>query len=96
MTADSPRALKFDEGKAPLYLIDKYLEADFLVEVSKVMEKGAEKYGFENWKKGQDPHRYISALRRHLLSFTRGVKEDDETEVHMPRTEHKSILPCRC
>lgn len=73
------KGIKFDQGK-PNYLdIFELLDFDFLVEVSEVMAKGKEKYGFENWKKDLDPKRIKKALLRHLKSYLQGELYDKET-----------------
>jgi len=69
------KGMKFDEGKTEFLLLD----LDFLEECSKVMMKGKEKYGFENWKKQLDPIRIENALFRHFKAYCSGEKFDKES-----------------
>src|SRR3990167_10818972 len=66
--------IKYDDGKAPLNL----LATDWLIEVAKVLEKGAGKYGKHNWRNGMEFSRLIAASLRHLLAFNKGEDLDPE------------------
>ena len=68
-------ALKFDDGKTPLHLLD----AEYLEGVARVLEFGARKYAADNWRKGVQYTRLFSAIQRHLLSFSKGEEVDPET-----------------
>ena len=51
--------------------------------VSRVLTYGANKYSPDNWRKVED-ERYWDALYRHLLSYHKGQKVDEETgESHL-------------
>jgi hypothetical protein len=49
-----------------------------LLEIAKVMEYGANKYGNENWK-GVEPYRYIDAAWRHIAAHYSGETYDRES-----------------
>jgi dATP/dGTP diphosphohydrolase, N-terminal len=42
-----------------------------------IFEKGAEKYGEDNWKKGQPLRRYLDSALRHLAAVARGEEDED-------------------
>lgn len=65
---------KDDSGKARTDL----LPVAALVEVSRVFEFGAGKYGEYNWK-GLSVSRLYGAALRHLFAWWRGQDDDDET-----------------
>lgn len=44
---------------------------------SKRFAEGAEKYGKNNWTRGQPVSRYIDAIYRHLWAYMEGCKEED-------------------
>lgn len=66
---------KNDAGKPPLAL----LPWEALIDVAKVLDAGAAKYGRENWRKGIGYHRLLDAQMRHLAAFTMGEDFDPET-----------------
>lgn len=70
---------KFDNGKPRLAIIFKYLHIGFLYEFAQVMEFGAKKYGFENWKNDLNTDRIENALVRHLEAYLKGDKIDKES-----------------
>lgn len=82
---------KFDQGKPNYVGIFKFLEFDFLKDVSDVMEIGAKKYGYLNWQNELDPERIESALIRHLKSYLNGKKLDDES-----KKSHLAHIVCNC
>ena len=47
-----------------------------LLEVSKHFEKGCEKYGEDNWKKGIPTKSYINSAVRHLIKYMRGDNDE--------------------
>lgn len=50
-----------------------------LLAVSRVLAYGAKKYGADNWKKCDDPGRYIGAALRHVFEYMAGKRHDEET-----------------
>lgn len=68
-------ATKFDTGKPRLELIP----AAPMVEIARVLEFGARKYGVNNHTKGMQWSRLIGSLKRHLLEFELGNDTDEET-----------------
>ena len=66
---------KDDETKPEM----AYLPWSALVEVCKIMDYGARKYGRDNWKTCDDPARYTSALLRHLAAHQHGEILDPES-----------------
>lgn len=71
----SKEAMKFDDGKAPVDLVDSQL----IMEVAKVLGFGAKKYEAHNWKVGLPISRYYSAAQRHLLQWNDGEDLDPES-----------------
>lgn len=57
--------LKFDVGKPPLSRIPR----EFLEQVARVLEFGANKYDWNNWRNGIQYHRLLDAAMRHLTAF---------------------------
>lgn len=47
--------------------------------VASVMAYGAEKYKKDNWKKVEDPDRYMSAMFRHFSDIQEGETHDPES-----------------
>lgn len=68
-------AKKFDSEKPRVDL----LPTRALLETSKVLAFGAEKYGENNWREGFKWSRLIGALLRHTFAFMRGEDVDEET-----------------
>lgn len=60
-----------------------------LAQVVEVLDKGAKKYGVDNWKKCDDTTRYIDALFRHLEAYRQGEMLDKEDNLH-----HLAHLVC--
>jgi hypothetical protein len=71
----APKGIKYDSGKPPMEL----LSSEALTQIAKVMGKGAEKYGAQNWRNGLEWSRVIGAALRHLTSFNNGEDLDPET-----------------
>jgi hypothetical protein len=42
-----------------------------------IFERGAAKYGEDNWRKGQPLSRYIDSALRHLCMFAEGRRDED-------------------
>ena len=74
MAGNNP-ALKFDDGKVPMDLLDP----DWLEGTARVLQFGAGKYDKHNWRKGVEWSRLYAAAQRHLNAFARGWETDDET-----------------
>jgi len=68
-------AMKFDNGKPPVHLVDKEL----ILETAKILGYGAEKYEAHNWRMGIPISRYFSAAQRHLLAWNDGEDIDPES-----------------
>ena len=70
--------MKFDSIKPRAYL----LPPKALLEVSKVLTVGAEKYDEENWRKLDNlQNRYTGAALRHLFAHMDGEELDPETNL---------------
>ncbi len=67
--------LKFDQGKAPMSLLDR----PFLEGVANVLAFGARKYDREQWRAGFNWTRLTDAAMRHLLAFIDGEDLDSES-----------------
>lgn len=67
--------IKHDAGKPRVDLLDP----EFLLEMGRVMEFGAQEYGAHNWKKGIAYSRLYGALQRHALGFWKGEPIDRES-----------------
>lgn len=48
-----------------------------IVAVAKIFEKGAIKYGPNNWRKGIPLSRYLDSGLRHAMKYARGDKDED-------------------
>lgn len=70
--------VKHDEGKAPWHR----LPWDSLREVLRVMEHGAVKYGWDNWRHVEPITRYVDAAFRHLIAHAEGELVDDNSGIH--------------
>ena len=69
---------KFDTEKPKAYL----LPPKALMEVSRVLTIGAEKYDEENWRKLDNlQNRYTGAALRHLFAHMDGEQLDSETNI---------------
>ena len=66
---------KHDGGKPPMAL----LSPAALMEMSKVLAFGADKYDTWNWKGGFKWSRVISAVLRHVFQWLGGEDKDSET-----------------
>ena len=68
-------ANKYDEGKPPLDLLDRYA----LEQIGYALQYGAYKYSRHNWRKGITQSRLIAAALRHILAHNDGKDIDDES-----------------
>jgi dATP/dGTP diphosphohydrolase, N-terminal len=50
-----------------------------LLETSKVLAFGAQKYDAHNWREGMEWSRLLGAGMRHLTAFNEGIDLDEET-----------------
>jgi len=75
-------ALKYDDGKPPLQL----LPGGSLVDVARVMQHGASKYGATNWTRGMAWTRLVGATLRHVYAWAGG--EDTDRESNLPHLAH--------
>jgi len=67
---------KYDGGKPKMYL----LPPKAIVEVSKVLTYGAEKYNEDNWRKLENlQNRYSGGALRHIFAHLDGEYVDEET-----------------
>jgi len=73
--SNKEKGKKFDQGKPMVDL----LVPEFLIDVAKIMTKGAKKYGLENWKNNLERRRILAALYRHTLAYHMGEKHDVES-----------------
>ena len=78
---------KNDKGKLQWSL----MPFEQLEDVVRVLMKGAEKYGNDNWKHCDDINRYKDALMRHVTSYIKG--EQDDLEDNLPHLAHAM---CNC
>jgi hypothetical protein len=70
------KAKRFNEGKVGIHL----LPPDVLLEVAKVYDFGAKKYGDHNWCNGLAWDKGTRAsLERHLLKWAAGEEVDEES-----------------
>lgn len=77
-------AVKADQGKAPMSLLDrKWLEV-----TAQVLAFGAKKYAAHNWRKGMIHSRLLDAAIRHIYAFIDG--EDLDPESGLPHLAHAS------
>lgn len=73
---ESPvEGLKFDQDKPRMDLLDP----SFTIGVAKVLTFGANKYEANNWRKGIQFSRLISAIHRHLAAIQQGEFIDPES-----------------
>ncbi len=80
LNQNSEKAMRFNEGKAPLSYI---LSAPNAIEgLARVFEHGAEKYSRDNWKKGLDRNELIDSLLRHLTKIANGDLVDKDSKLH--------------
>ena len=68
-------AIKHDENKPQLDLLPE----DPLIDIARVLMKGKETYGRDNWRKGLAWSRCYAAALRHLFAWHKGETTDPET-----------------
>ena len=70
--------IKYDSAKPRMNL----LPPKAIMEVSKVLTFGAEKYDAENWRKLDDlQNRYTAGALRHIFAHMDGEKDDPESNI---------------
>ena len=70
--------IKYDSAKPRMNL----LPPKAIIEVSKVLTFGAEKYDAENWHKLDDlQNRYTAGALRHIFAHMDGEKDDPESNI---------------
>lgn len=74
--------IKHDEGKLRMDLIPPEVEQS----LAEILTYGAKKYKDRNWEKGIKYGRVYAALRRHLLAWTEGEENDQESG--LPHIKH--------
>lgn len=70
------KALKYDEGKAPLSMVSREL----MEAMARVRHFGAQKYKRGNWRRGFLFTRSIDAALRHIAAFNSGEDMDPESK----------------
>lgn len=75
---DTSGALRYDSDKLRMDLIPP----EWLIELARVLTKGAVKYEDNNWKKGMKYSRGLGSLKRHLVKWELGDTLDNETGCH--------------
>jgi hypothetical protein len=77
---DGTRPGTKDDGHKPRWHLLPY---DALEQVVRVMERGAEKYGEDNWKRVPNKQdRYWDAMMRHMTAYNNGQELDPEFGTH--------------
>jgi len=70
-------AVKADNGKPDMSL----LSSISIIELSKVLSYGKEKYASHNWRKGFNWTRIIASCLRHIFAWLGGEDKDPETQL---------------
>lgn len=79
---DAREGIKYDDGKPR---VSEFLQdfEDSILEVTKVWEFGANKYGKSNWKDLKNArNRYTNAMLRHLLKEPNNMYDDETGLLH--------------
>jgi hypothetical protein len=75
-----PVGIKHDSGKPMFHCLD----AEALLDLGRVAEFGARKYGLENWRQVDDAsRRYFDAAIRHLLASRSAMCDNDSGLPHL-------------
>lgn len=82
--------LKFDAGKPPMELLDRYA----MEEIAKVLQFGASKYGRDNWRNDIQVSRLIGAALRHIYAYADGEVFDPESG--LPHLAHAGCCVMFC
>lgn len=79
---DYSKGSKYDNGKAPIHMIPE----EAILGMAQAFGYGAKKYDRFNYRKGIEFTRLMDSLMRHLLAFSQGQDNDDESG--LPHTYH--------
>ena len=77
----APNGLKYDAGKPPMMLLDRYA----LEQTALVLAYGREKYAAHNWRKGIEVSRLLDAAVRHIYASD---EEHLDVESGLPHLAH--------
>lgn len=77
----APNGLKYDAGKPPMTLLDRYA----LEQTALVLAYGAQKYARHNWRKGIEVSRLLDAAVRHIYASD---EEHLDAESGLPHLAH--------
>lgn len=80
--AKAATGVKYDAGKPDMSLISSVA----ITQLADVLTFGKKKYAANNWRKGMEWGRVISAVFRHLYAWLRG--EDIDPESGLPHLAH--------
>lgn len=72
------QATRHNAGKPKL----SYVHLDCFYEAAKVLEVGAEVYGKNNWRLGQDRDQLLDSMMRHIAKLQSGEETDSESGLH--------------
>lgn len=72
---EEKRASRHNTGKSKL----SYIHLDCFEEAARVMEMGAQKYGRDNWRLGQDINQLLDSMLRHVAKLQSGEQLDQES-----------------
>ncbi len=66
---------KFDTNKVPMHLLSTVA----LIEVSKALDFGRQRYGEHNWRGGLKFSRLLGAALRHIFAYLGGESKDPDS-----------------
>jgi len=78
---------KYDEGKPDYSLLPVY----GIEQMVKVLTFGKNKYEADNWRRGVETSRCVSAMERHIAAYKTGEDIDLESGI-----EHLAHVMCTC
>jgi hypothetical protein len=74
------KGLRYNKGKIPLDMVpESIIEA-----IAKVLQKGAEKYEKNNWRRGMSWETVYGCLQRHLFKYHSPHHSDIDEETGLP------------
>jgi hypothetical protein len=73
--SNTESAKKMDSGKPRVELVS----ATAMIEIAKVLEFGARKYGDHNWRKGMPWSKVLGSTLRHIFAFMSGEDIDSDS-----------------
>lgn len=80
LNTETPKAKRFNQGKPQLSFLRKFGTAN--IELAKVFEMGAAKYGRDNWLIGFSTATLMDCIDRHLQAYANGEIVDEESGLH--------------